>query len=81
MRSVFHGQFNVWSGHDQVSVIIPQFASVPLIMALIFSSSIAAPFTISANFDTAMGIALCVFLSSFLLNHAQWVHSSRPANK
>ena len=45
VRSVFHGQFNVWPGRSQVSVIIPQFAFVPLTMALISSSLLAAPFT------------------------------------
>ena len=41
--SVFHGQFNVCPGRNKVSVIIPQFAFVPLIMASISSSLLAAP--------------------------------------
>ena len=45
VRSVFHWHFNVWPERNQVSVIIPQFAFAPLIMALIASSLPAAPFT------------------------------------
>ena len=45
VRSVFHGQFNVRPARNQVSVINPRFAFVPLIMALISSSLLAAPFT------------------------------------
>ena len=45
VRRVFHGQFNVWPERNQVSVIIPQFQFVPLIMALISSSFLAEPFT------------------------------------
>ena len=44
VHTVFHGQFNVWPGRNQLSVIIPQLQFVPLIIALISSFLLAAPF-------------------------------------
>ena len=65
VRSVFHGQFNTWPGRNQVSVIILQFAFVPLIMALISSSLLAAPFTfhnaIFGRFQYRIGVLLQQF--------------------
>ena len=61
VRSVFHGQFNVWPGRNQVSVIFPQFAFVPLTIALISSSLPAAPFA----FHNAIFIGVWSFLMSY----------------
>ena len=61
VRSVFQGQFNVWPRRNQVSEIIPQFAFLPLIMALISSSLLAAPFT----FQNAIFIGVWSFPMSY----------------